>query len=247
MYFFRFGGLTGIRPPITLLLRRYESQATLTDLRRHPKSITKMTKNTRITSPAGVAQYAYLKTPDTKWNDEGVYTITLRLSKDGEGTKLKNNLETLLQMQVKEVTATNGKKPKILPLPIKETVTDDGVESYDFKFKMKPSFKSKTGERIEQRPKVFDSALAPMQESVGRGSTIKVNFMPAAYSTSLGTGVTLRLYAVQVLDLVPVGGGVDAFSVEEGGFTTSASTNGSVGATTDSTPQEEDALSAASF
>lgn len=207
-----------------------------------------MTKNTRITSTAGVAQYSYLAEPDTKWNDEGVYTVTLRLPKKGEGATLKKSLDKLLDEQVKEVTATNGKEPKILPLPIREGVADDGTAVLDFKFKMKPSFKSKTGERIEQRPKVFDSALKPMTELVGRGSTVKVNFMPAAYSTTLGTGVTLRLYAVQVLNLVEAGGGGDAFSVEEGGFTTAnAATNGSVNATTDSTPQEEDAMSAASF
>jgi hypothetical protein len=206
-----------------------------------------MTKNTRITSTAGVAQYSYLSEPDTKWNDEGVYTITLRLPKDGEGATLKKSLDKILSDQVKEVTATNGKKPKILGLPVREGVADDGSEVLDFKFKMKPSFKSKTGERIEQRPKVFDSGLKPMTEQVGRGSTVKVNYMPAGYSTSLGTGVTLRLYAVQVIDLVAPGGGSDAFSVEEGGFTTAPeATNGSLDSTVESTPQEE-ALSAASF
>jgi hypothetical protein len=46
---------------------------------------------------------------------------------------------------------------------------------------------------------------------------VKVNFAVASYATHMGVGVTLRLNAVQVLDLVTWEGGEDsAFEVEEG-------------------------------
>jgi hypothetical protein len=114
-----------------------------------------------------------------------------------------------------------GKEPTLMAIPVKDFIDDDGVECLDFRFKMKPSYKSaKTGEIVLNTPKVFDAQLKPMTELVGRGSKVKVNFTADKYTCPLGVGVALRLSAVQVIDLVAVGDKNDpegfGFSTEEG-------------------------------
>lgn len=177
------------------------------------------TKGIRITTPQGTAQWAYLDKPDTKFSEEGVYTITLRLP-TSEGQPLKDQLLGMQQEQM-AYEKKAGKKPTLMTMPIKDFVDDDGVEHLDFRFKMKPSYKSaKTGETVQNTPKVFDAQLKPMTDMVGRGSKVKVNFTADKYTCPLGVGVALRLSAVQVLDLVTVGSEQNAegfgFSAEEG-------------------------------
>ena len=68
---------------------------------------------------------------------------------------------------------------------------------------------------------MFDSYGHAVTEAVGNGSKIKVGAEVVPYSTSMaGTGVTLRLKAVQVIELKSVSGGDSfeswSFSKEEG-------------------------------
>lgn len=176
-------------------------------------------KGIRITTPQGSALYAYLDKPDTKFSDEGVYTITLRLP-SSEGQPLKDQILAMQSEQMAEEKAA-GKEPNLMTIPIKDFVDDDGNECLDFRFKMKPSYKSaKTGEMVKNSPKVFDAQLKPMTELVGRGSQVKVNFVADKYTCPMGVGVAMRLSAVQVLDLVTVGTQANAegfgFAAEEG-------------------------------
>jgi hypothetical protein len=179
----------------------------------------KKAKGIRITTPQGTALYAYLDKPDTKFSDEGVYTVTLRVPK-AEGVALQKQIHKMQDEQVK-LEKDNGKTPNKMSIPIKENITDDGQEVLDFRFKMKPSYKnSLTGETVEQRPKVFDTQLKPMTELVGSGSKVKVAFIADKYTCPMGVGVALRLSAVQVIDLVSVASkqssGESDFSMEEG-------------------------------
>jgi hypothetical protein len=194
---------------------------TLQATKRHLNEI-KMTKDKkrgiRITTPLGQALYAYLDTPDTKFSEEGFYTITLRLPVS-EGGALRDQIYALQQEQV-EFEKLAGKKPTLMTIPIKDFIDEDGTECYDFRFKMKPSYKSaKTGEQVKNSPKVFDAQLKPMTDKVGRGSKVKVNFIADKYTCPLGVGVAMRLSAVQVIDLVAVGsndGEGFGFAAEEG-------------------------------
>jgi hypothetical protein len=178
-----------------------------------------MTKNKRLTTGAGIALYPYLFTPDTKYSSDGVYSVTLRMTKATEKS-LKKDLEKLHKETLELYKEQTGKEPtKVNPVPVRDEIDIEGEPVLDFKFKMKPSFKGKDGSVVEQRPAVFDAALVPMtaDSKLGHGSKVKVNFAVASYATHMGVGVTLRLNAVQVLDLVTWEGGEDsAFEVEEG-------------------------------
>ena len=209
------------------------------------------TKGIRITTPQGLAQWAYLDKPDTKFSEEGVYTITLRLP-TSEGQVLRDQILGMQREQLRDEKKA-GNKPKLMTLPIKDFVDEDGTECLDFRFKMKPSYKSaKTGEIVLNSPKVFDAQLKPMTDRVGRGSKVKVNFTADKYTCPLGVGVALRLSAVQVLDLVTVGGEQNAegfgFSAEEG-FVSSGEPEKAteeVSATTDSAADSDEAEEATS-
>ena len=79
-----------------------------------------MKRNIRITSPSGKAVWPRVNEPDTKFDKDGIYSITLRLPTEeaeemvGEITKV---LATNLEKQKKE---QKGKKVKEAPLPIKD-------------------------------------------------------------------------------------------------------------------------------
>ena len=124
-----------------------------------------------------------------------------------------------LEKQKKE---QKGKKVKEAPLPIKDVEDEDGnpTGEVDIKFKLR-AVGQYGGDTWEQRPALFDSAGKPCTENVGGGSTVKIGAAVIPYYTAMaGAGVTLRLKAVQVIELVEysAGGGFDSwsFSKEEG-------------------------------
>ena len=126
----------------------------------------------------------------------------------------------------------DSKSNKTASLPYK---TDENG-NLQFNFKCKASGVSKTGQNWEQKPKVFDSKGTPISKDilVWGGTTMKVAYEIIPYSNNmLGSGVSLRLKAVQVHDLVS-GGGASADSY---GFKEEA--NGYVAETVDSFPEAE--------
>ena len=100
-------------------------------------------------------------------------------------------------------------------------------------FKCKASGVSKTGQNWEQKPKVFDSKGTPISKDILTwGGTMKVTYEIIPYSNNmLGNGVSLRLKAVQVHELVS-GGDADSYGFKE-------EANGYVAETVDSFPEAE--------
>ena len=94
---------------------------------------------------------------------------------------------------------------------------DDETGQICVKFNMKALIRKKNGEEFEQKPGIVDAKKKPIKANVGGGSVIKVAFEPVPYyNAAAGSGVSLRLKAVQVLDLVEYGGGDYGFDEEEG-------------------------------
>jgi len=175
----------------------------------------------RLTSPKGVAMYPKLNRADTKFNEDGVYSTKLLVSKE-EATSFVQSVKQLLKEYYEETCKQQKKnKLKLADYPWKENEDGDKLE---INFKLPAKVKTKNGEIIEMRPALFDSKGTPCDKLIGGGSTIKIGceaspwFVPA-----LGVGVTLRLRAVQVIDLKePSSGGSSfesfGFSSEEEGF-----------------------------
>ena len=182
-------------------------------------------KNVRITTPTGVAQWPRLNEPDTKFDKDGVYSVGLRLPKDDAG-ELISMISKVLDDFVTKIKKGN-KTPKMAPLPIKDVMDseDNPTGEVEIKFKLR-AVGGSGADRWEQRPSLFDSSGKPMTENIGGGSRIKVGAEVVPYNTAMaGAGVTLRLKAVQVIELVEYTKG-DSFNAwefsEENGFVSNA-------------------------
>lgn len=167
----------------------------------------KKKKNKIITSPAGIAVYPWLNKADTKFKPEGEYTVKLRLKLYAEDSAaLIVQIAAAMVESVKDAQEKNPKKKiKKAVLPYKEEVDDNGVGTGNllFSFKMKASYKNKAGEVITMSPALYDKYGKPLSAVIYGGSRIKIAYVIDPYYTAtVGAGVSLKMYAVQVLELV---------------------------------------------
>lgn len=175
----------------------------------------------RFVSPKGTASYPYLTNPDTKFNPDGEYKVSLIVAGD-DARKAIDLLTEKHRAAVAQVKKENaGKRVKEGELPF--IANDDGTVT--LKFKMKAKVTPKNGAPFEQQPALFDAKGKPLtgETKVGGGSTIKVSYEVVPYYTAIaGAGVSLRLKAVQIIELKEYsGGGGNAESYgfgEEEGF-----------------------------
>ena len=177
-------------------------------------------KAERFVSPKGLASYPYLTKPDTKFNPDGEYKVSLIVAGD-DASKAIAFLTEKHNASVAQAKKENaGKRVKEGELPFIEN--DDGTVT--FKFKMKAKVTPKKGDPFEQKPALFDAKGKPLtgEPKIGGGSTIKVSYEVVPYYTAIaGAGVSLRLKAVQIIELKEYSGGGNAESYgfgEEEGF-----------------------------
>jgi hypothetical protein len=169
-------------------------------------------KLTTYTTPAGIAFYPYLFTPDTKFDANGVYNVKLKLT-----DKESKPIIDLINKEIASESAKNKSTKKSEFLPYKKV--DGGIE---FHFKLKAKGKTKAGVEYEKKVKVFDAKgkVISTPINVYSGSTIKVAYQIRPYFTNiLGCGASLVLQAVQVLNLVESNKAKDTFGFnQEDGF-----------------------------
>lgn len=207
-------------------------------------------KYVRGTSPKGTAAWPRLTEPDCTFDPNGMYSVNLRLSMD-DAKSLITQIDNAHKAQVAEVVKelkSKGKPPKVkeADMPYKPVLDEDGNETgeVEFKFKLKAMAGSKD-KQWAQKPRLFDSKGKPLSTGVkvGSGSTIRVGYeLFPYYVPSVGSGVSLRVLAVQVLELVEYGGGSfkDYGFNEEDGFEAAEQP----AATSDSTEDDADEASA---
>lgn len=182
----------------------------------------KAPKYEKAISPKGIAVYPHLNKPDTKWKPEGEFKVTLRIA-GGEAEAFKSAIEERVSKALEEAkkellekAAGDGKKLaqakrvieelKVLS-PVKPAYDDDGNETGDIEvaFKTKATVTDrKTGATIQKKLPLFDAKRQPMGENVWGGSQLKVAFeyMPYYNPATKQVGVSLRMNAVQVIELV---------------------------------------------
>lgn len=195
----------------------------------------------KFRTPKGVAVYPRLTQPDTKFKSGGEFSAKIRLSAD-DAAPLQQRIDELAQEKFDETVAalegdtnaaTKGKnkaaakKVKLADKPYRDTVDDEGnpTGEIEFNIKMNHTITKKDGGTMLLYPRLFDAAM-PKPNKLGKdvviygGSIIKVagEFNPF-YTSQVGAGVSLRLSAVQVIELV-TGGDADSFGFEgeDGGF-----------------------------
>lgn len=182
------------------------------------------------TSPKGLARWAHVTVPNTKFDSDGVFSIELVVS-ETEAEALKAQLQPMAKEYLDRLLAEekDGKKKAKLKalamqLPIAEDTDENGEPNGKFviKFKSKASYTDKDDVKHEKRILLFDAKGKQVEGvRIGNGSTVKVGYYPSGWAM-LATGkygIRLDLKAVQILDLVEYSGG-DAssfgFESEEG-------------------------------
>jgi hypothetical protein len=158
--------------------------------------------STTITTVTGTASYPHLTQPNTKFDADGTYSVNLRLS-DADAKALISQIETAVQADVLAVCArakVDPAKVKRAPLPwgpakeVKNTT----------EFKIKNNRVCGSGDKkFTFTPRLFDALnrVFPADEKIGMGSKIRVAFQPYVWFVKGETGISLRLQAVQVIEL----------------------------------------------
>lgn len=172
-------------------------------------------KETFVTA-VGTLKYPRLNEADTKFNPAGEYNCRLILS-EADAEALVEQLQPLHD----EAVAAGRAKYDALPLITKkkkaftevpfmsECVDEEGNANgeYEFVFKMKASGQdAKTGEAWSRRPAVFDAEGEPIVRlpQIWGGTEARISFTVMQYfmSSSCTAGISLKLEAVQIINLV---------------------------------------------
>jgi hypothetical protein len=192
-------------------------------------------KSVNVLTPAGIAIFPKLNTPDTKFKAMGEYSVKLLLSAEDAQPIIdayEKELATYFEAVKEELMKGDGKskaKAKALKLaadkPFKPEVDDNGDDTGNMvvNFKMPARIAREGKEDIVLRPDVFDAQgkkVVKVPEIWG-GSKLRVSGQLRPFNAPIGVGVSLRLQAVQIIELRS-GGSRDAagygFGAEEGGF-----------------------------
>ena len=186
-----------------------------------------------IVTPKGVLVFPHLKSPDTKFDENGVWKTGLRLA-GAEAQKLIAIIDKEIDESVTEASEKKSNVKRGAP-PYKK---DEDSEAFIFNFKLKASGVRPNGEKWKQKPVLYDAKGNVFQsngKTIWGGTKAKVAFQMSPYFvSSIGAGVSLRLKAVQIIELVT--GGADASSYgfqEEEGFVAENETK-------EETPEEGD-------
>ena len=173
-------------------------------------------KRVRLTSPVGIAKYPWLNKPDTKFDPQGVFRVSLLLDPK-EHKEFLERLDAMVDQSVAEAKKELQKKrpqdvAKLIEKPAYEKEYDsEGVETgmVEVKFKMKHIINTKNGDMV-LTPDIFDAKGKVIDRSevkIFGGSKLRINFTPNPYymaSTKMA-GVSMQLNAVQVIELAERG------------------------------------------
>ena len=170
----------------------------------------------------GQAYWAKVMVPDKEYQ---TFNIEILLDKSKQ-EEFKALIQSEIDKKV-EMHTEGKKKPKVEHFTWRIVEDAEGMEIGEirFKFNMKKSFVTRDGETVEQHPQVFDAKgnlITDKSFRIGNGSVVKVAYFMAPYLNKGKAGVSLRLKAVQVIDLVHYGVNSDpkafGFEEEEEGF-----------------------------
>ncbi len=179
----------------------------------------------------GTALWAKVFEPDTKFNPLGDFSINLQMPV-ADSVEMSEKLEEIVQVAFKEAIEKDPRLKNTLSTqevcqPVYDRDTGDDTGNVEFKFKLKAKVQKRDGTYYEQQPAVLDSKKVPMSKDtlIGNGSKVKVAFEPIPYvmSSTKKVGVSLRLKAVQVIDLVEYGNSATSVFDEEDGYVAPAS------------------------
>ncbi len=154
-----------------------------------------------LTTPAGKAVYPYLQVPDTKFNDDGLYNVKLHVSEE-DYNGFKEKIDELFEEALKAEQQRQGKKKISMAPSSPLRITDEGDHEIYAKQEAKKMTKSKG--LLQFSVASFNATGAKIKmPAIAGGSILKLAVVPNFWFVpSQGFGYTLRLRAVQIIDLI---------------------------------------------
>jgi hypothetical protein len=188
-----------------------------------------------VMTPTGIAVYPKLNTPDTKFKAGGEFAVRLKLTAEESEPLIElyeAELAKTFEAAKAELMAGDGKskaKAKALKLaadkPYKAEFDDEGEETGAmlFNFKMPNRIAREGKPDLVLFPDVFDSKGKQLKDvpEIWGGSKLKVSGQLRPFNTAIGVGLSLRLQAVQIIQLNTRGSRDAAgygFGAEDGGY-----------------------------
>ena len=179
----------------------------------------------KMVSPAGIAVWPYLNSPDTKFDNGGAgeYKVSVKLTEAAAQPVIDKLQKILDQYHAEEISQNPKVKQFNTHLPIQEEVDDQGNLTGNWLLKVKQKAQITTANGIvDMKVALFDAKRRPTNAEIGGGSTLKVatTIVPYTMPSNKSVGISLRLNAVQVINLVEGGkDGDGSMFDEEDGFT----------------------------
>lgn len=188
-------------------------------------------KREHLVSPVGVASYPYLNAPDTKYKSEGEFRVKLVMPLGDEAQDLIDKIDAAVEAayeQALEDAPNAAKKKKVKVCEDKPYKMEEDEETGEetgnvlFTFKMRASGKRQDGSEWTNSPVFFDARRNKLENppAIFSGSKLKVKFfMQDFFQEKIGAGVSLKLSAVQIKELVTGGGAsAEGFDDDEDGY-----------------------------
>ena len=185
-----------------------------------------MTERKIRTTPRGTAKFCHLVKPSTKFDPEGVYTVSLQLEGQ-EAADLIAVIDEAIEANLEEIRKdpkNARKKIKENDPPYKDDEDKDGNPTGKtlFTFKQKATATAKDGTKLTFKPVIYDSRKNIIHpKDIGFGSVVRVAYECIPYyNPSTGAGVTLRIRGIQLIELKSGELTAEAlgFDVEEDGY-----------------------------
>lgn len=182
----------------------------------------------RLTTPKATLKYPKLIEPETKYNPEGHYKVTAVIPAE-EAHVLADQLDELFEAHKASLKAQAPSQKFKAVDPSFGFEDIDGKPCFTVSVKMKAKGMDRDGRAWSASPALFDASGAPVKHreslrNMWSGTTGRVSFEACPFfQPAIGAGITLRLKAVQIIDLVESGGSADnyGFQEEAGGWATS--------------------------
>jgi hypothetical protein len=181
-------------------------------------------------TPVGIAEDSWLTTPDTRIDARGQYKVTLLLPVERTQSLIALVDKAMVESVADAKKQNPDKAKRIKPTtdkPYRMIRKENGKDTCEasISFRMMAKLTNKvTGHTRFNRPDLFNAKcrpLDPTKVTIGDGSTVKIAFeILRFYTAFLGAGVSLRLRAVQVLNLMePYGRDANYYGfAEEDGY-----------------------------
>ena len=181
----------------------------------------------RLTTPKATLKYPKLIEPETKFSPEGHYKVTAVIPAE-DAAPLADLLDALYEAHKASLKAQAPTQQFKAVDPSFGYEDINGKPCFTISVKMKAKGMDRDGRAWSAVPALFDATGAPVKHretlrDMWSGTTGRVSFEACPFfQPAIGAGITLRLKAVQIIDLVESGGSADSFGFREeaGGWAT---------------------------